>query len=379
MVTPSPESIVFDPEAMMAGLRKWVECESPTYGAESVGRLARMIGAELDMLGAEVTHVPSPRGYGESIVARLRHGNAGSPGVLLVGHLDTVHPAGTLGHFPCRRDGNRCYGPGILDMKGGIYLALEVLRAFQRLALATPLPVTVLLNGDEEVGSPGTRSLVEAEAVRNKYVLVLEPARRDGGVVTGRHAVSRFNVETIGRPSHSSLNLQEGTSAIREMAHQIIAIEKMTDENASFSVGVVHGGQWVNCVAGSCTAEVLCTTKTDAALTEAANRMLALEAVQPGAGVKVTRGAIRPPWKPDPASQQLYSLARDIARRIGFDLPQQTSAGGSDANFTGALGVPTLDGLGAKGDGAHTLTEHILVDGLAERARLMAGLLGRLT
>src|SRR5690606_2143740 len=277
-----------------------------------------------------------------------------------------------------RQEGGRCNGPGILDMKGGNYLAVEAIRQLRRIGLATPLPVTVLFTSDEEVGSPSTRDLIEAEAARHKYVLVPEPARRNGGVVTGRYAIARFWLTTRGRPSHAGLRLSEGVSAIREMAQQILAIEAMTDEETGYSVGVVRGGRWVNCVSTSCQAEVLVSATTDEKLAEAIRRMETLQPVGSGTGVEVRTGVIRPVWTSNDGSWQLYEHARALAQSLGFDIPHQSSGGGSDGNFTGAMGVPTLDGLGVRGDGPHTLEEHIVSESLPERGRLMAALLATL-
>ena len=183
------------------------------------------------------------------------------PGILVMGHLDTVHPIGTLAKLPFRRENGRAWGPGIQDMKGGNYMALEAIRQLARAGIATKLPITCLLTSDEEVGSPSTRDLIEAEASRHRYVLVPEPARADGGVVTGRYAIARFNLEATGRPSHAGSRPGEGRSAIREMARKLIEIEDMTTEDCTFSVGVIHGGQWVNCVSTTCTGEALSMAK----------------------------------------------------------------------------------------------------------------------
>ncbi|MGG5810286.1 M20/M25/M40 family metallo-hydrolase [Falsiroseomonas sp. CW058] len=369
----------FDTEAILAGLRPWVECESPTFDAAAVGRMMTLAGRELALLGARVERIPGRMGFGDCVRARFPHpaGDA-APGVLVMAHLDTVHPVGTLERLPWRRDGGTVRGPGIFDMKGGTYLAVEAMRQILRAGLSTPLPVTFLLTGDEEVGSPSTRDLIEAEAARARFVLVPEPARPDGGVVSGRYAIARFNLRATGRPSHAGWTLSEGRSAIREMCRQVLAIEAMTTEDCTFSAGVIRGGQWVNCVATHCDLEVLSMAKRQADLDAGVGRMLALQSSVPDVQLEVRRGVTRPVWEPDAGVMALYDHARTLARAIGFDISHQSSGGGSDGNFTGAMGIPTLDGLGVGGAGAHTLDEHIVVGTLVPRARLMAGLLATL-
>ena len=365
-----------DADAILARLTGWVECESPTWDAAAVNRMMDLAGRDLALLGAAVERIPGRMGLGGCVRARFPHrAPPGTPGLLILAHLDTVHPVGTLAAMPVRRDGNKVFGPGIFDMKGGTVLAVEALRAIGAAGLATPLPVTVLLTPDEEIGSPSTRDLIEAEAARAAFVLVPEPARPDGGVVTGRYAIARFNLRTTGRPSHAGAQLAAGRSAIREMCRQVLAIDGMTSEDCTFSVGVIGGGQWVNCVATHCDAEALSMAKRQADLDAGVARMLALEASTPDVALSVTRGVTRPVWEPDEPGLALYRHARTIANAIGFDITFQSSGGGSDGNFTGAMGIPTLDGLGIGGAGAHTLEEHVTLDSILPRTRLLAGLL----
>jgi glutamate carboxypeptidase len=374
----NPAELPFDAEAMLDGLRSWIECESPTYDAASVNRMMDIAARELVIAGARIERVAGRMGFGDCIRATFPHATPNEPGILVMGHLDTVHPIGTLTKLPFRHDGARAWGPGIQDMKGGNYMALEAIRQLARANVPTRLPITVLLTSDEEVGSPSTRDLIEAEASRHRYVLVPEPARADGGVVTGRYAIARFNLEATGRPSHAGSRPGEGRSAIREMARKLIEIEDMTTEDCTFSVGVIHGGQWVNCVTTTCTGEALSMAKRQEDLDRGVARMLALPASSNDVQFKVTRGVTRPVWEPNGKVMALYETARGIARGLGYDISSQSSGGGSDGNFTGAMGVATLDGLGVQGAGAHTLDEHIVVESLAYRGRLMAGLLATL-
>lgn len=367
----NPADLPFDTEAMLKGLRPWIERESPTWDAGAVNAMLDLAAYDLACMGAEVDFIPGRMGLGGSLRARLPHPRRGEPGILISGHMDTVHPVGTLNKNPWRREGDKCFGPGIQDMKSGNYLALEAWRQLTRAGVETPLPVTVLFTPDEEIGTPSTRELIEGEAARNLAVLVPEPARGDGGLTNGRYAIARFNLVAHGRPSHAGARLSEGKSAIREMARRILEIEQMTTEDCTFSVGVIHAGQWVNCVASSCDAEALSMAKKQADLDAGVARMEALTTND----FTVTRGVTRPVWEPSARDNALFEKAAGIAKGLGFEVTAASSPGGSDGNFTGAMGIPTLDSLGARGDGLHTLGEHIFVDSLAERGRLFAGLL----
>jgi len=371
----------FDADTMLAGLKPWVECESPTFDAGRVNAMLDIVARDCALSGAAVERIPGRMGFGDCVRATFSFGHEANSGILIMGHLDTVHPVGTLANgLPWLRDGERCYGPGIFDMKGGNFLALEAVRMLQRLGLSLALPVTFLFTSDEEVGSPSTRDLIEAEAARQKYVLVPEPGRADGGVVTGRYAIARFNLKSIGRPSHAGARLKEGRSAIRIMAEMIPQIEAMTTDACTFSVGVIHGGQWVNCVSSSCDAEALSMAKRQADLDSGVERMLALTRGDDQAGrFIVTRGVTRPVWEPNEKTMAMYEKARALAKQLGIDLKHESSGGGSDANFTGALGIASLDGLGVCGSGAHTLQEHIIVESLPQRAKLFTGLLMQLS
>jgi glutamate carboxypeptidase len=217
-------ALPFDADDMLRGLAPWIECESPTFDAAAVNRMMGLAARDLAGMGAAIERVAGTMGFGDCLRARFPHPSAGQPGILILGHLDTVHPLGTLAKLPFRRDGALCFGPGIVDMKGGNFLALEAIRQLRRAGIDTHLPLSVLFTSDEEVGSPSTRDLIDAEARRHAFVLVPEPAREDGGLVSGRYAIQRYNLETIGKPSHAGIRPGEGRSALREMARRIIAI-----------------------------------------------------------------------------------------------------------------------------------------------------------
>jgi glutamate carboxypeptidase len=372
-------SLSFDTQSMLQSLRAWIECESPTYDTLAVNRMMDLAMRDFAMQGASVERIPGTLGFGDCVRARFPHSDAGSPGILILCHLDTVHPVGTLSQLPWRIEGDKCYGPGILDMKGGSFIALHAMKALQKVTINTPLPITFLLTSDEEIGSPSTRALIESEAMQNKFVLVPEPARRDGGVVTGRYAIARYRLTATGRPSHAGLRLNEGVSAISEIAHQVGIVEGMTNDDCTFSVGVLRGGQWVNCVATTASIEILNMSKTEALLAEGRQRLAELTPRRPEVTLALEHGVCRPLWTTTKNDLAIYALAREIARDLGFEIPSQYSAGGSDGNFTGALGVPTLDGLGPCGEGPHTLDEHVVISSLAARGRLIAGLISRLS
>lgn len=375
----SAHELPFDLNDMIARLRPWIETESPTFDAAAVNRMVDTAAYDFAAAGASVEFIPGRMGFGGSLRARFPHADQGRPGILVSGHLDTVHPLGVINVNPYRREDGKIYGPGIQDMKGGNFVALEAMRQIARSGLTTKLPVTFLLTPDEEVGTPSTRDLIEQEALKNQYVLVPEPARRDGGAVVGRYAIARYNLETIGRPSHAGWLLKEGRSAIHRMSEKILEIEALTTDDCTFSVGVIHAGQWVNCVSSSCKAEALSMAKTQRDLEEGVSRILALASVKDDVEFIVTRGVTRPVWEHgQPQDMELFNFANDIAKEIGFKMTAQSSGGGSDGNFTGALGVPTLDSIGVRGEGLHTLGEHIFEDSLIERARLHAGLFLRL-
>lgn len=367
-----------DEDSYLARLKRWVECESPTWDEAAVERMLDIAARDLAILGAEIQRIPGRMGFAGAIKARLNHARADEPGILVLGHLDTVHPVGVLAQNPWRREGDICWGPGILDMKGGLCLVLEALESLRRANIASDLPITILLTGEEEVGTPSCRDLIEAEAVRHRYVLVPEPARANGNLVSGRYAIARFDLRTIGRPSHAGGNLKAGRSAIKEMARRIIEIEDMTTDDRTFSVGVIQGGQWVNCVAATCTAEALSMAKRQEDLDLGVQAMLALSGERNDIVFEARLGVVRPVWETSNKTLQLFGVAQSIAKDIGFELGHESSGGGSDGNFTGALGIPTLDGVGAKGSGMHTLDEQIEVKATLERGQLLAGLLSQL-
>ncbi len=372
-MTESGNRPVVDGDEILEGILRWVGIESPTHDSVAVNRMVDHVEGELARLGAAVERTPGRDGYGDILSARSPWGGKG-PGILFLAHLDTVHPMGSLAEInPIRRDGDKVHGPGIYDMKAGGYLGYYAYQHLVRGGRQSRLPITFLFIPEEEIGSPTSRARIEAEAMRNKYVLVAEPARDGGKIVTGRKGVARFDLEITGQSAHSGSRPQDGRSAVREMAHQILAIEAMTDFTAGVTtnVGFVAGGTTVNVVPHRARAEIDMRVPTQELGEEMCRRMLGLKSVDPDVEVRVTGGMNRPPFVKDAGIAALFEHARGLAAEIGFELEDTYTGGGSDGNFTAALGVPTLDGLGADGAGAHADWEYITYSSLEERAALM--------
>jgi glutamate carboxypeptidase len=361
-----------DVGGMIEGIRRWVESESPTRNKAAVNRMLDLIATDLDGLPVKVERLRGREGYADML--ELRAGAGDAPGILVLSHIDTVHPIGTLaGALPFRRDGDRLYGPGLYDMKGGAYLAFDAFRAVARAGSAR-LPIVYLFTPDEEVGSPISREVIEAEARRARYVLVTEPARDGGKVVTSRKGVGRFEVTATGVPAHAGGSHRKGRSAIKEMAHQILAIEAMTDytRGVTTTVGMISGGTAPNVIPQHGHISVDLRVRDAATGREFEERILGLKSVDPDVKLKVTGGMNRPPFEKTAAIDALLRQAQALARDIGFVLADtMMTGGGSDGNFTAALGVPTLDGLGIDGDGAHTEWEHGYISSIEPRTRLM--------
>jgi len=359
-------------------LTQWARMESPTRDAARVNAMGELMLAALDSDAVAVERIPGRDGLGDMLVLRAGRG-AGPPG-LVIGHLDTVHPVGTaVGGLPVRQAGERLYGPGVYDMKGGLLIGLQALLDVARAGTATR-PLIFALAPDEEIGSPTSRAVTEHLAKGAAFALVLEPAREDGSCVTARKAVGRFEIDVAGRASHAGVRHDAGRSAIREAAHQILAVEALTDyaEGVTASVGLVSGGTGVNVVPDHCRFSVDFRAPTALAACRCAETIQGLRSVDPDVSVSVSGGVNRPAYERSPASAALFAAAREIAQAVGFPLAEAPmTGGGSDGNFTAALGVATLDGLGIEGAGAHTLEEYGLPASIAPRRALIRRLLER--
>jgi glutamate carboxypeptidase len=361
----------FDPKAILDRLRQWVEIETPTDAPEQVNKLTTLVADGYRDLPATVQRIPGQDGCGDHLVVRSSWGQD-APGILVLSHLDTVHPLGFIQRLPFRIEGDSAFGPGIYDMKGGAYLAYHAFRQLCADAERPPLGITQLYVSDEEIGSPTSRALIEAEGQRAKYVLVTEPARDGGKIVTGRKGVGRFEVSIKGVPAHAGSKPEDGRSAIRELAHVIATLEAMNDRKRGITVnvGVVKGGTRPNVIAEEAYAEVDLRVLSSADADELVPRILNVRSHSEGVSVTVTGGLNRPPYEKSNAGAALFEHARTLAAEIGFDLVDTFTGGGSDGNFTAAH-TATLDGLGVDGKGAHTHYEQLYISSIEPRARLL--------
>jgi glutamate carboxypeptidase len=362
-------------DAMVDRLREWVEHESPSCEKPALDGLAGRIAARFAGAGGVVECVANPRG-GMHVLARFFADVPGPP-TLVLGHYDTVWPTGTLAAIPFRLEGGRAFGPGTFDMKASLVLVEFALESMRSLGLRPPRPVVVLFTSDEEIGSPTSRPLIEGQAREVAYALVLESPLPGGRLKTARKGVGGYTIEVSGRAAHAGIDPEKGASAILELAHQILRIPPLADASAgtTLNVGVIGGGTAPNVVAASARARVDVRVRTTAEASRVDAALRSLRPVMPGTSLSVAGGFNRPPMERTPAIAALFASARELARALGQDLHEGETGGASDGNFTAALGIPTLDGLGALGDGAHAESEHVLIDSLPDRAALLAALL----
>ena len=360
-------------DAITADLKTMVEMESPTTAKALIDPLGAWVAGRLEALGFKFERVKQANA-GDHWLCRS---SSDEGGILLLHHLDTVYPPGTLTTTPWRVESGRAFGPGALDMKGGIAITLAALGAIHAGGLEMTIPIGCLFTSDEETGSRSSRDLVERLAKSADLVLCLEPALANGGLKTQRKGTGIFLVEAIGRAAHAGNNPEAGVNAIEEMAHQIPAIHALASPSAgtTISVGVIRGGTRTNVIPANCLAKI------DVRVADAGERpridagLAALHPTLEGARIEVRGGWSRPPMPRTPAIAAAFDRARTIAATIGIDLAEGSAGGGSDANFVAALGIPVLDGLGPVGDGAHSTDEYVEIESLAPRAALLAALL----
>lgn len=368
---------------MLRCLRRAVEIESPTSSKPHVDRMADYFAREFTRCDGKV-RLLNHQTAGSSVVAefwgnsKVARAERLKP-ILLLGHIDTVWDAGTLSRMPFRISKGKAYGPGILDMKSGIVCGLWAIRALQALNVTPSSPVRFFLNSDEEVSSLAFRKEILAEARRARAVLVLEPAAGRGALKTARKGVGEFRITVHGRSAHAGINPTAGVNAIAELARQLLRIEKLArpERGLTLNVGMMQGGTRSNVIPELAWAavDVRIPRAGDQRMIE--RKVYALKPINPEARLDIRGGINRPPMEHTRAAG-LFRKARDLGRQMGMKIEEASTGGGSDGNFTAALGVPTLDGLGGVGDGAHALHEHVIVSELPRRAALLAALLAAL-
>jgi glutamate carboxypeptidase len=361
---------------LLETIESLVRCESPTHDKAAVDRCGAELARRLEAIGGRVARIRSAAA-GDHIRAEV---GSGARQVLILGHFDTVWDVGQLERMPLERDGDKLTGPGIFDMKAGIAIGMLATRAVRELG-APDARIVMVWTTDEETGSSTSRALIETEATRSEAVLVLEPSLPGGALKTRRKGCGEFDLIVHGVAAHAGVDPAKGVSAIRELARQVLAIETLQDlgRGVSLNVGIISGGSRTNVVPERASARIdaRASSKADADRVDAAMRSLTPHLK--GARLEITGGFGRPPMERTEGVAKLYALAQSAAADLGIAIDEGSTGGGSDGNFCAALGIPTLDGLGAIGDGAHAIHEHVLVPALVPRAALVSLLLVRLT
>jgi glutamate carboxypeptidase len=363
---------------IVATIRELVEIESPSDNKAAADRIAETLAQKFSRLGG-AARIHKANDFGDHLQVDFP-GRSNPKPVLLLGHYDTVYPLGTLAAMPCRVNGDMLSGPGVLDMKSGIALMLHAIEGLRELHGGLPRPITVLLVSDEEVGSDSSRKITEALAKKAAAVLVLEPSYGlHGAVKTGRKGVGEYSVKVIGKASHAGLDFEKGVNAIVELARQIEKISSFTDlkKGLTVNVGIISGGSRTNVVPAEAVAQIdvrIARLKDAAGIDK---KMRGLRPFNRKCKIGIGGGINRPPMERTAGVASLYTEATAIAAGMGWKLDEAAVGGGSDGNFTAALGIPTLDGLGGVGDGAHATHEHILISELPRRAALLAELIER--
>ena len=381
LANPWPErlrSLESRKDALVKTIRELVEIESPSDNKPACDSIGLFLAKKFESIGGRARIHPATE-FGDNLQIDFPGRDKVKP-VLLLGHFDTVYPMGALTTMPCRIDGGRLFGPGVLDMKSGITLMWYAIQALQAWHGPLPRPVTVLLVSDEEVGSSSSRKITEALAKESAAVLVLEPAAGTSGAVkTARKGVGDYTLTVTGVAAHAGLDPGKGHSAIVELARQIGVITKMNDLRRGVSVnpGVIRGGTRTNVIAAEASVEIDVRIKAASQARALDRKMRALKAFDRHCKLKIEGGINRMPMERNAGVAALYQKAKSIASQLNWKLEEAAVGGGSDGNFTAALGIPTLDGMGGVGAGAHALHEHIVIDELPRRALLLAAMIER--
>ena len=362
-------------EALLSSIRELVEIESPSDNKPATDRIGQLLAEKFAAVGGRA-RIHRATDFGDNLQIDFPGRQKISP-VLLLGHFDTVYPLGTLPTMPCRVVDGRMYGPGVLDMKSGIAIMLHAIQALQTWNGALPRPVSVFLVSDEEVGSYSSRAITEALARESAAVFVLEPAGPRGAVKTARKGVGEYTLRVQGVAAHAGLDPGKGHSAIVELARQITALWKLNDLRRGLSVnpGVIRGGTRTNVIAAEATVEIDVRIKKAQQARPLDRKIRSLKAFDKRCKLSIEGGVNRLPMERTAGVAALYKKARALAAQIDWELEEASVGGGSDGNFTACIGIPTLDGMGGFGEGAHAVHEHIVISELPRRALLLAGMI----
>jgi glutamate carboxypeptidase len=365
------------PEGMNV-LEQLVNLESPSFDQTLVNKLGDYVSNEFTRLGGTVERLPEPD-RGNHLMIRFGEESDSKP-IMLLGHLDTVWPEGEISRRPFTVDGDIATGPGVFDMKAGIAMMWLALRSLLNLRSKLPAPVAVLLTSNEEIGSPNVRRLVPRLVRDMRAVLVLEPSLPEGVLKTSRNGMGRFVVRALGRSAHSGVNPHEGVNAVEEIAHQILRLQKLGDEEQGTTVTVTmaEGGTRPNMVPAECFVQTDCRTPTSAEADRITEAIRSLTPVLPGSRLEVEGEFRRPPLEPTPGNVRLFELAQEVGSALGREIIGGRTGGASDGNLTSGAGIATLDGLGPIGLGAHQVDEHIRISSLPWRTALVVGLIQRI-
>jgi len=361
---------------MVSFIRDMVEIESPSDNKQAVDRVSALIASRFEGIGGRIRFHRTAN-FGDHLQVDFESSRRKEP-VLLLGHYDTVYPLGTLPQMPCRLEKGRLYGPGVYDMKAGIALIMTAIETFRASHGEFPRPVTVLLVSDEEVGSESSRVITEILAKKSAAVFVCEPSYGPKGAVkTARKGIGEYQLKVTGKASHAGLDFEKGESAIVELAIQIGKISKLVNlkKGLTLNVGTIQGGTRVNVVPAEASANIDVRIKRMQDAKEIEKKLRALKPVNRKCKLQISGGLNRPPMERTKQIAGLYQKAVSIAKELGWKLEEASVGGGSDGNFTAGLGIPTLDGMGAVGEGAHSTHESIDISTLPRRAALLAGLL----
>ncbi|MCK0470910.1 M20 family metallopeptidase [Halalkalibacter sp. APA_J-10(15)] len=365
-------------DEMLNLLEKLVNIDSGSHDKEGVDQIGRELAPYFTQLGFEL-EVKEQEEVGDHLVYRF---GSTQPSILIVAHMDTVFERGTSVKRPFSIEGRRAYGPGVIDMKASLVSVIYALSYLKESGSSAYEHVQILLTSDEEIGSPTSRSLIEKEAKGKRYALVMEPARRDGSVVTGRRGNGRFVIEVSGRAAHSGIEPEKGRSAIEELAHKIVKLHDLNDHERGISVnvGIIAGGNAVNTISDTAIGHIdvrVATIEQAKEMELKIEQLCATSDVQ-GTNIELTGDMSRPPMVKNKQINELYRVVKKVGAELGLSIKDTKTGGGSDASFTAAMGIPTIDGLGPIGGYAHSEKEYLDVDSLTERTLLLAKIIEKL-